>query len=232
MSVIDLFIQRDGTKVGSAPEKVDETGTAAFSPKAFKKASSKAVSEPAPSAYQGPVDTVAPSEDVMDRIWEVIIARNLPGPDYLELKNNAAALDDMPLSEEQKLEASFKVIKKQYKGFSKKTILDSIETYIGIVREEQENGRKQCEKLRNDTVGEKETRHKQLMETAENIRRQIDEYQKQLTETVSAVNSIEHEILTAKQEIDAKEQAFNSSINSVIAAFQADKVKIASLNID
>lgn len=230
MGVIDLFIQRGETKVGSVPEKVEET--AGVSPKVFKKASAKDATESVSSAYQGPVETAAPSEDVMDRIWEVIIARNLPGPDYLELKNNAAALDGMPLSEEQKLEASFKVIKKQYNGFSKKVILDSIDTYIGIVREEQENGRKQCEKLRKDTVGEKEARHAQLVETAENIRKQIEEYQKQLAETTAAVNGIEHEILTAKQEIDAKEQAFTSSINSVIAAFQTDKVKIASLNIE
>lgn len=229
MGVIDLFIQRDEPKGGSSQVKVEEP--AGVSAKVFKKATAKAAAEPTPSASKAEVST-APSEEVMSRIWDVIIAKNLPGPDYLELKNNAAALDDMPLSEEQKLEASYKVIKKQHPKFSKDMILNSIETYIDIVKEERENGRKQCEELRQNTVGEKEARHKQLMESVEGIRKQIEEYQKQLAETTVAVNNIEHDILTAKQEIDAKEQAFTSSINTVIAAFQADKVKIASLNIE
>ena len=229
MGVIDLFIQRDEPKAGSSQAKAEEP--VGVSAKVFKKATAKAAAEPTPSAYQAEV-SAAPSEEVMNRIWDVIIAKNLPGPDYLELKNNAAALDDMPLSEEQKLEASYKVIKKQHPKFSKEMILGSIDTYIGIVNEEKENGRKQCEELRQNTVGEKEARHKQLMESVEGIRKQIEEYQRQLAETTAAVNNIEHEILTAKQEIDAKEQAFTSSINTVIAAFQADKVKIASLNIE
>lgn len=172
------------------------------------------------------------NEDVISQIWEVILSKNLPGPDYIELKNNVSALSKtlVGIPEEQIISASFNVLKNQYPNLTKETILKSIDTYVGIVNEEKNNGLKQCKQLRISEVGEKENRVKQLKETANDILRQIEELKKRYDETNASANTLEHEILTKTQEIDAKEKTFVGSIEAVINVLTNDKNKIATLN--
>lgn len=185
---------------------------------------------PAQSIEQKTVVEASADEDMVSQIWQQIINRNLPGPDYLELRNNASALEGLPLSEEQRLEAAFKVLKKTYPNLTKEVILKSIDTYIGVVNEEKASGIEQCKKLRASTIGEKESRLKVMRETNEETLRQINELKKRYDETTANINSMEHEILTASQELDAKEKAFIASVESAMSVLVTDKSKIATLN--
>lgn len=180
------------------------------------------------------VETSFPStnEDVISQIWEVILSKNLPGPDYIELKNNVSALSKtlVGIPEDQIISAAFNVLKNQYPNLTKETILKSIDTYVGIVNEEKKNGLNQCKQLRINEVGEKESRVKQLKETANDILKQIEELKKRYDETNASANNLEHEILTKTQEIDAKEKTFVGSVEAVIGVLTNDKNKIATLN--
>lgn len=186
---------------------------------------------PAPQAEpsQQPVAAVA-NDEMVAQIWEQIINRNLPGPDYLELRNNASALEGLPLTEEQRLEAAFKVLKKTYPTLTKDVILKSIDTYIGVVNEEKANGLEQCKAARQSTIGEKESRLKVMRDTNAETLRQINELQKRYEETQANINQMEHEVLTATQEMDARERAFLASIESAVSVLNSDKTKIATLN--
>lgn len=215
MGIIDLFIQKEDPKTGSQEKQVEE---------APKPVSTQSFT-PAES-----VATIGTDDAIIGRVWDSIIQRNLPGPDYLELKNNAAALEGLPLSEEQRLEASFKVLKKSYPTFTKDVVLRSVDTYINIVNEEKELGLKEVEQLEKETVGEKTTRLSQLRETANDILKQMDELKKRYEETNASANALDHEILTETQKISSQKQKFISSIESVISTLQSDKVKISTLN--
>jgi len=201
------------------------------------KVNPQSVSEPirketfTPMASTNTVVSESPNEEMVSQIWEVIIEKNLPGPDYLELRNNASALEGLPLSEEQKLEAAFKVLKKSYPNLTKDTIVRSIDTYIGIVNDEHKSGLAQCKELRAKQVGEMETRVKQLKETASDMMKQIEDLKKRYEETMTSVNGMEHQILTTSQEIDARERAFTASIDSAISVLSSDKTKVSNLNI-
>lgn len=174
--------------------------------------------------------SVEADETMVAQIWDRIIARNLPGPDYLELRNNASALEGLPLSEEQRLEAAFKVLKRTYPTLTKDIILNSIDTYIGVVSEEKEYGLNQCREAREKTIGEKESRIKLMRDTNEEKRRQWNELKKEIDATDATINKMEHEILTAKQEMEHQERAFLASIDSANSVLMSDKAKITTLN--
>ncbi len=175
-------------------------------------------------------DYVTADGDMVAKIWEQIINRNLPGPDYLELRNNASALEGLPLSEEQRLEAAFKVLKKTYPSLTKETILKSIDTYVGVVNEERASGLEQCQSARMATIGEKESRLKVMRETDNDIIKQIEELQKRHVKMSNDISVMENEISTASSQLETKEKAFLASIESALSVLASDKTKIATLN--
>lgn len=175
--------------------------------------------------------SATPSDEMVSKIWDQIISRNLPGPDYLELRNNASALEGLPLNEEQRLEAAFKVLKKTYPNLTKDVILRSIDTYVGVVEEERTAGLEECKKARQATIGEKESRLKVMRETNAETLKQIEELKKRYDETENNINNMEHEILSAKQQLDNKERMFNASIENALSVLKSDKNKISTLNL-
>ena len=221
----DLFFVSEDTTQATPVSESGQVKKEVFTAKA-----APAVAPEAPNAKAATVDVVSANEEMVSQIWEEIIKRNLPGPDYLELRNNASALEGLPLTEEQRLEAAFKVLKKTYPNLTKDIILRSIETYVGIVEEERKKGLEQCNQVRTSTVGEKKSRLELMKGTAKDTLAQIEELKKRYEEMNANINQMEHEILSATQELDAKERAFNASIDSALGVLNSDKSKIQTLN--
>ena len=48
-------------------------------------------------------NVTSPDPTIVEELWKSIIKENRPGPDYLELKNNVEALEDMPMTADQKI---------------------------------------------------------------------------------------------------------------------------------
>ena len=224
MAFIDLFIQRD-----EQPAQVNVPVQGAMSTKDLARVEAPVAEQPA--APQSVLANTTTDGDIVDRIWDMIIQKNLPGPDYLELKRNTAALSSLPITEEQKIEGAFNVLKKAYPNFSKDIILKSIKTYQGIVNEEMTLGMNECKALRDKTVGESERRLKQLHETESDIEKQIKDLQGRLKDTRASIDTVTNEIASATQNIDAKERTFINSVNAVLAILQSDEAKISTLNI-
>ena len=226
MSLKDLFFikEEDTQKAVVEPAKIKKedflTGTAPAA----------SVSIPSPESVPEATPSTA-NEDMVSKIWDQIISRNLPGPDYLELRNNASALEGLPLNEVQRLEAAFKVLKKTYPNLTKEIILQSIDTYMGVVEEERAAGLEECQKARKQTVGEKESRLQVMKDTNADTLKQIEELKRRYDETEANINKMEHEILSASQLLDKKESMFNASIESALAVLKSDKNKISTLNI-
>ena len=84
------------------------------------------------------VGKVSVDKEIEAKIWDMIVAKNLPGPDYIEFKNTAAGLVDINPDETMQLKGAFNVLKRSYPTFSKEIILSSIDNYINIVNEEKE----------------------------------------------------------------------------------------------
>jgi Mg2+ and Co2+ transporter CorA len=224
MGFKDLFFVKEETEQAPAQEPVGIKKEDVYRRPAPSVQPTMPVSSPA-------AVNVNPSEDMVSKIWDQIINRNLPGPDYLELRNNASALEDLPLTEEQRLEAAFKVLKKAYPNLTKDVILKSIDTYMGVVEEERNAGIKECHDARLKCVGEKESRLKVMKDTNAETLRQIEELKKQYDESMASIANLEREITSAQEQLDAKEAMFNASIENALAVLRSDKNKISTLNL-
>ena len=197
-----------------------------------KEAVSAAVSSVMPTS--SPTIKVTDGEvdkEIETKIWEMIVAKNLPGPDYIEFKNVASGLTEIVPDENLRLKGAFNVLLKSYPNFSKEIILNSIDTYIGIVGEEKEKGRKECEDLRKTKIGNKEARIKELKENSADILRQIEELRKKNDAINQETVELEEEIRKSTEEIDRKERIFESSVQSVINTLESDKTRVTNLSL-
>lgn len=221
MGFIDYFVK---------PEETTTPQTVAATPVQVAPAM-PTVNLAAVNIPQSTVSTTECSDDMVKTLWQVLIDKNLPGPDFLELKQHANALSSLGISIEQQYEGAFNVLKTQTPTFTKQIVLDSIDTYINIVNEEKKYGDEQCKAKRAAAIGEKQTRVAQLQETGNDILKQIEELKKQHDECNKSIAQLQNEIVTSTAELDKQEQLFNNSINAVINSLNTDKQKISTLNI-
>ena len=170
-------------------------------------------------------------KEIETKIWEMIVAKNLPGPDYIEFKNVASGLTEIVPDENLRMKGAVNVLLKSYPNFTKEIILNSIDTYIGIVGEEKEKGRTECEELRRTRIGNKEARIKELKESSADILRQIEELKKKNDTINQETLELEEEIRKSSEEIDRKERVFESSVQSVINTLESDKTRVTNLSL-
>lgn len=214
MAFKDLFIKEE-----SAPPKLPVVAQE-IAPNA------ESIMPSQPVVGKAPVD-----KEIEAKIWDMIVAKNLPGPDYIEFKNTAAGLTEITPDETMQLKGAFNVLKRTYPTFTKEIILSSIDTYIGIVNEEKEKGKKECEELRRTKVGDKVTSINNMKATAQEILKQIDDLKKQYEDVNAEIHKLEIEVTNDTNEIDSKERIFDSSVQAVINTLNADKVKVSNLNV-
>ena len=223
MSLKNLFIKQDEEQQQAAPTTVAQETTPVPA----------SIISSTPTLAEGvtPEGTGMVGKDIEAKIWDMIIAKNLPGPDYIEFKNAAAGLVDIIPDKSMQMKGAFNVLKRSYPDFTKQTILSSIDTYIGIVNEEKEKGLKQCEELRKTKIGDKTAAIQSLKKTASDINAQIDELKKKYESTNADIHILEMEVTAATNEIAAKENTFKNSVQAVINTLNADKNEITNLNI-
>lgn len=167
-----------------------------------------------------------PSQEIINSLWSAVVARDLPGPDYLELKTTAKGLESFIPDDSQRLPAAFNVLKQGAPQLTKQIILDSIETYKGIVDEERKLGLEELKESRKEKIGDKEDKLKSLKEEASNYQKQIEALQEKLQQSSIKINKLSAEIMSEKSELDTKEKTFQLSVDSVLKTLNTDKEKI------
>lgn len=211
MGFKDLFIK---------PE--EKTSTEVSSTTTPQPVPSVAVVEPIMSSQ--PQTVVAASMEIVNTIWESIIQKNLPGPDYLELRQGVASLSSMPLSEVQKYEAAFNLLKSGSPDLTKQVILNSIDTYLGIVEQEKALGLDECQKKKDLEIKAKQA---ELSE----IDKKIDSLSLELEELTQKAKEIRVQVQTSEATLNEQQMKFEKSIDTVLTTLREDKEKINNLNI-
>lgn len=167
--------------------------------------------------------SISADETIVNKIWDKIIAANRPGPDYLELKNNVDALDDLPISNEQKLISAFKVLKKSYPNFQKDDITKAIDFYMKIVNDEKESGLRELDSLIAENVSGVENEIASSQAKLEELKQQYDNLQSTIAEKTL-------ELAKSKSDLDMKHNTFICSIDAVMNVLSNDKNNIMSIN--
>lgn len=217
MAFIDLFIKNDEVQNEQVVQHVNEPPV--------KKNVNIAVSETinTPSSEIQPSSSILTDDNIVNMIWDKIIGANRPGPDYLELKNNVEALEDLPISTNQKLISAFKVLKKGYPNFQKDDITKAIDFYINVVNDEKNAGLKQLEELKIKNIDGVETEIKMMQNKAEELKRQYDELQ-------SNIGAKSIELTQARNDIELKYNTFIGSVDAVMNVLSSDKENIMAIN--
>ena len=176
------------------------------------------------------------------RLWSLVLSRNLPGPDYLEVRAGASSLRSMGLSEEKTWEAAFRTVMAQNPEFTQLDVNKSIEIYRNLVKEEEKKGLAQAEEKLKSLVGAKATRLELLESEVSNFDQKLldleKKYQEDRDNLISEKAAKDQEILTLKadiaertEEIEVKKSQFKASVNSVLAELDHDQKLNNSITI-
>ena len=236
MGFMDIFVkpeenkevspQQQSVKQQTLVQSQPETVRSNFSTPVVDNVSHMSVSTPVSTMSTNDVN-----ENIVKDLWNVILNKNLPGPDYLEVVNSAAKLESMGLPEDKRYEAAFKMLTASYPNFTKDDLLSSIDTYIGFIQEELVEGKKQCQEKRAANIGDRQLRIQQLNEHANSILLEIEKLQQEHKKSLESVKKLEAEVAEATQAIDREEIVFNNSVNVVLERLNSDKKTMSELNI-
>ncbi|MBP5703976.1 MAG: hypothetical protein J6X12_04655, partial [Paludibacteraceae bacterium] len=130
-------------------------------------------------------------EGVLDNIIAMLDEKNLPGPDYLELKkaaNDEVLLQSIP-DEKMRFTVSYATLKAASPSLSKKQILQSILTYIQYIEDERGRGIEQFNKLWQEQVVARE-------EAVEKAKAEIAELEAKLEKLKTFAQEQEGQVVT------------------------------------
>lgn len=177
------------------------------------------------------VENSAVNDNIIKQLFNILIQKNLPGPDYLEVRNSAAALGGMGLTQLQMYEAAFKTLRASYPDFTKEYLLSSIDTYISYIKNEEKTGLAECEEKRKSLIGDKNNKIAELRGHAEDLRQQIQKLTTELNSATQEADAIESTIKDAEAQIEQEKTIFVNSVASVLNTLNTDKDIMSKLNI-
>lgn len=160
-------------------------------------------------------------EGVLDNIIAMLDEKNLPGPDYLELKkaaNDEVLLQSIP-DEKMRFSVSYATLKAASPSLSKKQILQSILTYIQYIEDERERGTEQFNKLWQDQVVARE-------EAIEKAKAEIAELEAKLEKLKAFAQEQEGQVVAVKADCGRKKKEFNATVDYMIGKLRMDGAKL------
>jgi hypothetical protein len=180
-----------------------------------------------------PVSNSTPDEEMVNKLWQVIIEDNLPGPDYVELRNNVAAISESGLTtdENQMFKAAYNVLKRSYPQLTKEIISNSIEKYKDIIEGEKKNGLEQFERLRKTKVESKNAEIETLKKRRETLEGEIRQKKEELGNIAVQLDKLEDEVQENTSTITRQIEKFESSVEKVLQVLDSDKNTINNLNV-
>ena len=207
-----LFEQENGNQIPGAPAQ-----PAPSQPTMQSSVESGEISIPVNGA------TVEINEGLLDTLEQKIKAANIPGPDYIELKEaaeNPTLVASEP--EEKKRWSSAYIMMKSFNpqaNLSKKKILDAVNHYIGIIRQEINTGQAELKELRLRDITKE---HEECGE----LEKEIAKIEKQLEQKKDTLAKKKKKIEDSQAKYDHQEQVFNHTTQFVINMLEGDKQKI------
>lgn len=168
-------------------------------------------------------NVTSPDPTIVEELWKSIIKENRPGPDYLELKNNVEALEDMPMTADQKILGAFKILQKQYPNFKKDDITNAVSYYIEVINRERETGLSELKQLRLSTVDT-------VNDTITEKQQELSDLRQKMADLQNEIAELNANMLKAKADVEEKEAVFIASVEAVLSVLNSDSSKIQTIN--
>lgn len=191
-----------------------------------KKAQSPEVpkpSIPSPSPVQPSNDMVEINDGLLDKIEKEIRDADLPGPDYLELKEAAeekSLIQDEP-DEGKRWRQAFRNMRVFFPqaNITKAKILQAIDHYIGIVDRENKVGLQELEEVRKRNIIKEQ-------EDSDRLGQEILALEAQIKIKKQEKEEKDRKIQESRSKYDSQEKVFRKTIDFVKEMLEKDKSKI------
>lgn len=213
-------IKREEKKTAPAAESANSASTQEM-PTEDAKSDSRAASMGTEFKANDNSEISEIDEGVLDNIIAMLDEKNLPGPDYLELKkaaNDEVLLQSIP-DEKMRFSVSYATLKAASPSLSKKQILQSILTYIQYIEDERERGTEQFNKLWQDQVVARE-------EAIEKAKTEIAELEAKLEKLKTFAQEQEGQVVAVKADCGRKKKEFNATVDYMIGKLRMDGAKL------
>lgn len=177
------------------------------------------VSTAAPKTIEGQVD-----DELLQKLCQAMEDSNLPGPDYLELKN-VANNDEMKRAmpnELQRLTVAFITMKSSSPEMTRDRVLNSIDSYIQMMENERKTGHEQLDQIWNVKVESQRT-------AVSEAEAEIASIQKRLQELVEFVQTKNNEIATESNKCNINKANFDATVDFLVNNLTNDKTKLSSV---
>ena len=166
--------------------------------------------------------------EIYKMLKAAIEARNIPGPDYLELKNSANAMSSILPDENQRFIAAYASLKATA-GITKAKVIESIDTYINVVKEEQAIAEKELQNTYTAEVVSRQNKMAELNAQIEKFKQTIVESQEKILSLSQEINAINSEKMMKENELEISKRNFDATISAVVNEFSSDKNKLTTI---
>jgi hypothetical protein len=161
---------------------------------------------------------------LFELLCDVVEESNIPGPDYVEL-TKAAQNDSMKAAipdENARLMAAYISMKATAPQLNRGVVLGSIDTYVGILEKERQNG---LGELQTQWIENVENPEKEVIKAQEDIAK----LQQELQTKIQFVAEQKTKIANSKNDHNIKKANFNYTFDVFIKKLQDDKVKLDAI---
>jgi hypothetical protein len=168
---------------------------------------------------------VSPEDFTMfcQQLYDALDAANMPGQDYMDLRQALKNMSNLSMTEETKFQAIFATMATA--GADSESFMQSFDYYKNILSSEKEKFDEAIESAISDSVHTKQATVEQL--TDANTKNAVEI--KRLTEEISANNtqitSFQIEISNASSKLDQKKQNFEAAYQKVEKEIDDDCIK-------
>jgi len=162
--------------------------------------------------------------NILENLYMVLDEKNLPGPDYLELKSaaNDAVMQKAIPDETARFTASYISMKVNAPHLNKEVIIGSIDKYIEYLEAERQNGLNELAIKWKEEVDDKEA----LVDAAQ---KEVLELQEALNAKIKFISETTAEITTSKNQCNVSKANFNATVDYVINNLKTDRTKLSEI---
>lgn len=160
-------------------------------------------------------------QNILQNLLEYLEEKNIPGPDYFELKNaaNTDVLRKAIPDENTRFTVSYATLKATAPQLNKQVILSSLDVYIQAMEEERQNGLNQFENMWQENIVSKEN---EILRSKE----ELEILYKRINELNNFIEKSSIELEKSKKESQEKKDNFNYTVDHLIETFVKDKEKL------
>jgi hypothetical protein len=172
----------------------------------------------------------AVNEEMAKEITSAVDSANLPGYDYLELKQALEAMKAIPMSEEHKIAAAFATASatslSSGQAVTRETLLSSVDHYVGIVDTTEKNFLDMASQKEAKEVGGRDTKIAEIDAEIMEASAQIQKLTQQITVRQEDKTKLMTEKVEQQQKIENVRNSYRATADHVRKMLLTDKARI------